>query len=105
MDIIQDVYAVSIESKFKPAQTFPDIGSLINLLSRNALVFAGIIFFLVFVYVGFRYIKAAGKGDPGEIQKVANVMTTALVGLLLVFGAYFIVYIIETVTGISILNP
>lgn len=105
MTIIKEVYAVAIKDKFTPAQTFPDIGSLINLLAKNALVFAGIIFFIMFVFAGFRYIRAAGKADPAEIQKIADFMGASVVGLLLVAGAYFIVYIIQTITGIEILNP
>ncbi|MBI2029284.1 hypothetical protein HYT02_02630 [Candidatus Gottesmanbacteria bacterium] len=106
MEIIKQVHAeVDIITPFKPAQTFPTIGSLINVLAKNAMVFAGIIFFIMFIYAGFKYIQAAGKGDPAEIQKANSLVGASMVGLLLVVGAYFIVYIIETVTGIKILNP
>lgn len=106
MDIIKQAHAqVDIITPFKPAQTFPTIGSLVNTLTKNIMVFAGIIFFVMFIYAGFKYIQAAGKGDPAEIQKATTLVGSSMVGLLLVVGAYFIVYIIETVTGIKILNP
>lgn len=105
MEIQKPVHAVEIITVFPPAKTFPNIGSLVNVLTKNALVFASIIFFIMFIYAGFKYIQAAGKGDPAEVQKATSLIRAAFVGLLLVAGAYFIVYIIQTVTGIKILNP
>lgn len=106
MDIIPKIQAIEINATtFPPARSFPDIGSLVNILIKNILVIAGIAFFLMFIVAGFRFIQKAGKLEPAEFQKIKDTMSAAVVGLLLIVSAYWLVRIIETITGVNILSP
>lgn len=106
MDLIPKAYAISINpTNFSPAGNFPDIGTLINVLVRNILVIAGIAFLLMFIVAGFRFIQKAGKLEPAEFQKIKDTMAAAVVGLLLIVAAYWLVRIIEIITGVKILSP
>lgn len=103
---IPKIYAIEINATtFPAARSFPDIGTLINILIRNILVIAGIAFFLMFIVAGFRFIDKAGKLEPAEFQKIKDTMAAAVVGLLLIVTAYWLVQIIEIITGVKIFSP
>lgn len=71
---------------------------LINIIVNNLFVFAGVIFFLMIIFAGFRFIgDAKGKEDA---QKIVQ---TALIGFIIMFSAYWVVQIIKFVTGANIL--
>lgn len=71
---------------------------LINLIVSNLFVFAGVIFFLMIIFAGFKFIgDAKGKEDA---QKIVQ---TALIGFIIMFSAYWVVQIIKFVTGANIL--
>lgn len=100
------VYAIDINATtFPAARSFPNIGTLINILIRNILVIAGIAFFLMFIVAGFRFIQKAGKLEPAEFQKIKDTMSAAAVGLFIIVCAYWLIRIIETVLGVNILSP
>lgn len=99
------VLAVNIDPTiFSPAGNFPTIGSFINTLIPNIFVISGVIFFIIFIYAGFAMI-AAGQAEPEKWKKIQAVMSSALVGLIIIFVAYWIIKIIEIVTGLNIFNP
>lgn len=90
---------------FSPAGSFPTIGSLINVLIPNILIFAGIAFLIMFIFVGFQLISKAGALEPAELQKIQATMTMIVIGLIIIVCAYWLVKIIEIVTGVKILSP
>lgn len=47
----------------------------------------------------------AGQADPQKMQKTQKTLTTAVVGLILIVTAYWLVNIIQTITGVNIINP
>jgi len=94
---------VAIKDIFTPATSFPTIGSLVNVLLRNSLVIAGVICLVLLISGGFSFIVSAG-GDAKAKEKGKNTITSALTGLVLIIAAYWIIQIIEIITGINILN-
>lgn len=86
------------------SSTFPNIATLVSLILKNALTLAGIILLLLVIIGGFMFIANAG-GDPKKLDQSKSIITNALIGFIVVFGAYFIIQIIEVLTGIRILNP
>lgn len=81
------------------------IGDLVSLIVSNAMVVAGVIVVFLFVAGGIMVISGAGEGNPQSTAKGKAAVTSAMVGFLIVFTSYWIVRIIEQVTGLQILNP
>ena len=96
---------VSIKDKFPPASNFPTISQLINVILPNLLVLAGVIGFLFVVIAGIGIISSAGSGEAEKVSKGKQAFTAAVVGLIIIFSAYFIINIVETLTGLSIFSP
>lgn len=96
-------YAVNIEDAFPPARNFKDIGSLVNVLVPNFMILAGILIFIGVLAGGFMMIRGAGSGDAHASENAKNAITALIIGMLLIFGAYWIVQIIEFVMGVTIL--
>ena len=95
--------AISIEEKFNPP--FSTLGSLITVLLPNVYMIAGVIVFILLIFGGFTYIVSAGQQKTEGVQQGKNAITMALVGFLLIFASYWIIQIIETITGLEILQP
>lgn len=81
---------------------YPGLGSLINNILPNVYVVAGIIIFFMILFGGFTIISNAGNTD--KIKDGTKTITSAIIGLLVLFGSYWIIQIIQVVTGVSILN-
>lgn len=89
----------TIEAKYS------SISPLISSLLTNAIVVAGIILLGLILFGGFGMIASAGSGDSKKAEQSKKTITSAVIGFLVVFCAYFIIQIIQTVTGSQILNP
>lgn len=68
---------------------------LINTIITTLFVASGLIFFAMIVYSGFKFISAGTKGK----DEAKTIMTTAVAGIIVMFVAYWIVRILEIVTG------
>ena len=108
--VINPAYAqgVSIGDQFKffnnqgIASIFPDLGKLVGVLLFNAYVLAGIVFFFLLLFGGFGVIMGAGGGNPEQTAKGGKTVAAALGGFLIIFLSYWIIRIIEVITGIDI---
>jgi hypothetical protein len=99
--------AVDIGTQFKsPFGQESNIGSLVTLLLGSAFAVAGIILIFTFLKAGYSIIAGAGKDKPEELEKAKQSLTSALIGFGIIFVAYWIIRIIELVTGLTfITNP
>ncbi len=97
-------FAVDLQSLSPTFAAFPTFGDLISVIVRNAFVLAGIISFLLLVFGGFGVIIAAGSGDTKQLEKGKQTITYAALGLILVVTSYWIIQMIEKVTGLSLLK-
>jgi hypothetical protein len=105
MNLIPPAYAeVNIQSIFGPTKDngFLTLGSLVNVLLPNILTIAGIIAFLAVIVTGLKVISSSGDAKAQESSKGA--FTAAMIGLIIIFGAYFFIQIFETITGIPLLQ-
>jgi hypothetical protein len=71
---------------------------LVNLLSRNIFIIGGIIILGLVIYAGFLSISGGTKGQ----DQAKTVATTAAVGFILMFSAYWILQIVKILTGADI---
>lgn len=102
--MLEKVFAESQSlQELAPNPTLTSFGPLVQGLVRNAFVLASVIFFILLIFGGFQVIVAAGDAKKAEQGKSA--ITGAVIGLLIIFGSFWIVQIIQVVTGINILSP
>lgn len=102
---MHQVYAdVDISQIFSPAASFPTIGSLVGVIVKNAFVLAGIITFVLLVFGGFGLIMGAGSGDTKQMESGKKTVTGAVIGLLVVVTSYWVIQILERLTGLSLLG-
>jgi hypothetical protein len=87
-----------------PAQGINDLGTLTNVIVRNAFTIAGVVAFILLIFGGFQFIVAAGSGDSKQMEKGKQAITMAIVGLAVVVASIWIVQIIETITGLNLLK-
>ncbi|MGD9129401.1 MAG: hypothetical protein PVJ09_02865 [Candidatus Woesebacteria bacterium] len=72
--------------------------TLINLLVPTVFVIAGIIFFILIIVAGYKYIAKGQKG----IDEAKSLIGAAVAGFMLMFAAYWIIQIIKGITGADI---
>lgn len=94
---------IDLKKEFTPAQSFNTFGQLASTLLKNAFVLAGLIAFVFLIFGGFGVIVSAG-GDTKKLESGKKTITGALVGLILIVTSYWIVQIIELITGLKLLN-
>jgi hypothetical protein len=92
-------------NKGNVSATFPTLGSLISVILQNSLTVIGIILLVLLISGGLMFIISAGSNDSKKSAQAKSMITDALIGFAVVFLAYFIIQIVETVTGLQILNP
>lgn len=81
-----------------------DLASLVSLIVRGSLVLAGIILLFYFIFGGISMIAGAGGSDPQKLEQGKKAATTALIGFIIVFAAYWIVKLIGQIIGMNILG-
>lgn len=98
---------VDISSEFgSPFGKTRTIGDLVSLFLNGAFVIAGILVLVLFLFGGFSIIRSAGSSNPEAIEKGKNAISAAIIGFVVIFGAYWLVRIIEVMTGTTfITNP
>lgn len=69
-----------------------------NLVS-SLLGLAGIVFFMMFIAGGFKYITSAG--NPKNVESANKTLTYAVIGLVFVAVSYLILVIIKNITGVE----
>jgi len=86
------------------APQFKSPGALISVILPNVYIAAGICIFLLFLFGGISVIAGAGQNDPKKTGQGKKAITSALIGFLIIFASYWIIQIIEVITGLSIFN-
>lgn len=86
----------------KSVNSIGTLSEFVTPLLKNSFVLAGIILFILLVFGGITYI--INSGNPEEMQKGQSALTSALLGFIIVFTAYWIVQIFQFITGVNIFN-
>ena len=89
----------SIETK----QGYGNINSLVSVFLKNAYVIASVVLLFLLIGGGFTMISSAGNLE--KQQQGSKALTSAIVGFLIIFTSYWIIQIIEVLTGLEIINP
>ena len=78
------------------------VGSLISGAIQLILIVAALIFFFLLIIGGIRWMTAGG--DKEKAGAARGQLTSALIGLAIVFAAWAIVQLIEALFGIKIMG-
>lgn len=81
---------------------YQSLGGFISAVLPNVYVIAGIILFILLLGGGIMIIASAGKGESDSTKKGSQAITAALIGFLIIFASYWIIQIVEVITGIDI---
>lgn len=84
------------------SSAFSDIGSLISDWLPNIYVIAGLVLFFFILFGGFKMITNAGNQE--KLAEGQKVLTSAVIGFAILFGSYWIIQIIQVLTGVPILG-
>jgi hypothetical protein len=88
------------ENKFPT--TLEEIGPLVSRFINIAFIAAGVILLFFFIVGGISLISGAGGDNPEQLEKGKKAVTSALIGFIVVFAAYWIVQLIQVITGVNI---
>ena len=62
-----------------------------------ALMFVGTVAVFLFVWAGLTFVRSGG--DPKQVQHARQIITYAIIGLVLVLSSFAIIYLISYLTG------
>lgn len=82
-----------------------NLSNIYNPIIQTVFIAGGLVSLFSLLYGGFSYIMGAGQGDQKRVQLGREAITWSLWGLALLLCVYWIVQIIELVTGVDIINP
>ncbi|MBU1349877.1 hypothetical protein KKA20_00980 [Patescibacteria group bacterium] len=68
------------------------VSSIISAVIKIALSLLGVVFLLLMLYGGYLWMTA--RGNEQEVEKAKNIITSAVIGMLIVIGSYAITYFI-----------
>lgn len=95
---------VSLGENAGSLSKYTSVSPFISSLLKNSLVIAGIIFLCLLVFGGITFIASAGSGDTKKSSQAQSAITSAIIGFIIIFSAFFIIQIIQVLTGVQILN-
>ena len=93
---------LKLQNNSSVASEYTGVGSIINNILPNIYIAGGLIIFFMILLGGFTIISNAG--NPDKIKDGTKTITSAIMGLLVLFASYWIIQIIQSITGVSILN-
>ncbi len=83
------------------AEEYSEPTTIVNLIVSNLFVVAGIFIFALIIGAGYSFLQNTGKGK----EQAREMATGAVIGFIVMFGAYWIVQIIAEITGAKIPLP
>lgn len=88
--------------RFAQVPEFKTLSGLFSFILPRVLILGGVMFFIMIIIAGLGVIMGAGSDDPASKEKAKNFLTYSIIGLIIMIGAYWILQIINVVTGGSL---
>lgn len=93
---------IPIQDFGNPRWQFGDLGQLMTILLQATIIIAGLGTFIFLILGGIQFLTSGG--EKVQVEAARNRITYAIIGLVIITGAYVLTRIIETVFGISIVS-
>ncbi len=74
------------------------LGSIVSRALPLVLAFCGVFLLIMILFSGFSYLTSAG--DEKKLEHGKNQLTYAIVGFIIIFTAFWLVQILETIFGL-----
>ena len=81
---------------------YSSIAAVVNLVIKYLFLAGGVVFFALILISGYKLVFLGDKQKA--LSDVKKNLTTGVLGLLIMFAVFWIIRIIETITGLSILG-
>lgn len=79
----------------------PTLGNILSKALQYAIVLGGLAMFVYLIWGGLNLLTSAG--NPEGIREGTQKIIFAIIGFLIIFASYFIIQLVETILGFSIL--
>jgi hypothetical protein len=89
--------AFSNSIPFKSAFASNGLPGIAGTIVGSLLALLGIVFMILIIYGGFRWMFA--RGNEQDVTKAKDIITQAIVGLIIVFSAYAIAQFVGSILG------
>jgi len=86
-----------------PLSELTGVGRIVSIILKSAFVLAGVSLLIFFIIAGIGMISGAGQSSPEKLEKSKQAVTSALIGFVVVFVAYWVVKLIELITGLTLI--
>ncbi len=97
--------AVDIGTSFgSPLGQTKTLGDLVSIVISAAFAIASILVVLLVIMGGIGIIAGAGSENPEQVAKGRQAITWAVIGFVIVFVAYWIIRVIELITGVNFIT-
>jgi hypothetical protein len=80
------------------------LGDFVSILVTASFSIASIVLLFYLVIGGLFIISGAGQDNPERVAKGRQSATTAAIGFVIVFVAYWIIRVIEVITGFDFIT-
>jgi uncharacterized membrane protein YvlD (DUF360 family) len=80
--------------------TIKGIGCLLQNVLTVFLQLLGLVFFIMLIIGGFKYLTAGG--DPKAVESAKGTLTAAIGGIVLAILSWFILRLIQQITGVNV---
>lgn len=81
---------------------FSTLADIASTLFPKILLLGSIVAFIIIIIAGFGVLSGAGSGDAQATEGRKQILTYAIIGLIIMFGAFWILQIINFVTNGSL---
>lgn len=99
MDKPTESFFTDLENKIGLEFAGGDLGDIISSLLVYIFLIAGVLLLLYLLYGGYRFMFS--QGDPKSLSHAKGVITTALIGFIIVFVAFWIVQVAALILGLQ----
>lgn len=96
--IISNQDLVDLERKSANKFAGGTLSDIINLALQYLFPLAGLLLLLYLLYGGYNYMLS--RGDPKAVEQAKGIITTAVIGFIIIFIAYWLVQIIGLILGL-----
>lgn len=94
---------VDIQEKFgNPVTGIAGVSDLVSRIIQLLYVISGVILLALILWAGFEIISGAGTDDRERVGKGKKILTSAILGFLIVITSYWIIQIIGNIIGFKI---
>ena len=92
--------AINIADEFgSPFGTTLNLSDLVSIIVTGAITLAGIFVLFLFIFGGYSMIAGAGQNNPQKAAQGKQAITSAVIGFVIIFVAYWIIRLIEVIIG------